>query len=313
VKITKAVITAAAKNQRNLPLQTLVDRDGASKSVLQIIVEESLRAGIEDMCIVVAPGDEDTYAQAVGTAGGNLRFLTQPEPLGYGHAVYCARDFVADEPFLHMVGDHVYISSEQRGCASQLVETAQTSSCSVSAVQPTRESLLPLFGAVGGQRVKGTTDIFRIERVLEKPTPTEAEQTLMVPGLRAGNYLCFFGMHVFTPSVMEILEEHVQDAQNGSAHAETAQLNGTRTNIALSPVLNELAGREQYLALEARGRRYPVDARYGLLTTQLALALSGRDRDEVLTGLCELLAQREIGGAQLLAVDGAVQPGDAQQ
>jgi UTP--glucose-1-phosphate uridylyltransferase len=289
VKITKAVITAAAKNQRNLPLQTLVDRDGASKSVLQIIVEESLRAGIEDICIIVAPGDEDAYAQAVGAGGGNLRFLVQPEPLGYGHAVYCARDFVAAEPFLHMVGDHVYISSEGRGCASQLVEMAQTSSCSVSAVQPTRESLLPLFGAVGGQRVKGTADLFQVERVLEKPTPTEAEQTLMVPGLRAGNYLCFFGMHVFTSSVMGILEEHVRAAQGG-----TAQLNGARTNIALSPVLNELAGREQYMALEARGRRYPVDARYGLLTAQLALALSGRDRDEVLTGLCELLAQREL-------------------
>jgi UTP--glucose-1-phosphate uridylyltransferase len=296
VKITKAVITAAAKNQRNLPLQNLVDRDGTSKSVLQIIVEESLRAGIEDICIVVAPGDEDSYTQAVGGAtgsGGNLRFLAQSEPLGYGHAVYCARDFVADEPFLHMVGDHVYISGEGRGCASQLVETAQTASCSVSAVQPTRESQLPLFGAVGGQRVKGTADLFQIERVLEKPTPTEAEQTLMVPGLRAGNYLCFFGMHVFTSSVMDILEEHVRAAQNNTAQNSTAQSNGHKTNIALSPVLNELAGREQYLALEARGRRYPVDARYGLLTAQLALALSGRDRDEVLTGLCELLAQRE--------------------
>jgi UTP--glucose-1-phosphate uridylyltransferase len=296
VKITKAVITAAAKNQSNLPLQTLVDRDGTPKSVLQIIVEESLRAGIDDIGIVVAPGDEESYAQAVGSAGGNLRFVVQSEPLGYGHAVYCARDFVADEPFLHMVGDHVYISGEERGCASQLVETAQTSSSSVSAVQPTRESQLPLFGAVGGQRVKGMGDLFQIERVLEKPTPTEAEQTLMVPGLRAGNYLCFFGMHVFTPSVMEILQEHVQaaqqtaqqTAQNGSAS------NGRNTNVALSPVLNELASREQYLALEARGRRYPVDARYGLLTAQLALALSGRDREEVLTGLCELLAQREL-------------------
>jgi UTP--glucose-1-phosphate uridylyltransferase len=289
VKISKAVITAAAKNQRNLPLQTLVDRDGTSKTVLQIIVEESLRAGIDDIGIVVAPGDEESYAQALGSAGGNLRFLVQAEPLGYGHAVYCARDFVADEPFLHMVGDHVYISNQEHGCASQLVETAQTNSCSVSAVQPTRESQLPLFGAVGGQRVKGTNDLFQIERVLEKPTPTEAEQTLMVPGLRAGNYLCFFGMHVFTSGVMEVLQEHVKLAQEGGASS-----NGQKSNVALSPVLNELAGREQYLALEARGRRYPVDARYGLLTAQLALALSGRDRDEVLTGLCELLAQREL-------------------
>jgi UTP--glucose-1-phosphate uridylyltransferase len=73
-------------------------------------------------------------------------------------------------------------------------------------VQPTRESLLPLFGAVGGQRIKGTNDLFQVERVIEKPTPTEAEQSLLVPGLRAGNYLCFFGMHVLSPLVMELLE-----------------------------------------------------------------------------------------------------------
>ena len=100
----------------------------------------------------------------------------------------------------------------------------------------------------------------------------------MIPGLRAGHYLCFFGMHVLAPAAMELLERHV------TAHGE-------RGGIQLSPVLDELARRERYLALEARGRRYPVDARYGLLTAQLALALSGRDRDEVLAGLLELLAQ----------------------
>jgi UTP--glucose-1-phosphate uridylyltransferase len=120
--------------------------------------------------------------------------------------------------------------------------------------------------------------LYDIERVVEKPTPTEAEQTLVVPGLRAGHYLCFFGMHVLTPLVMDLLEEHV--AQRPAE--------GT---VKLSPVLNELARREKYLAFEAPGKRYALDQRYGLLNAQLALALNGRDRDEVLTGLCELLAQ----------------------
>ena len=280
MNVTKAVITAAARNQRTLPLQTLVDRDGEQKSVLSIIIGEALGAGIEEICVVVSPGDETAYRAAAGGHAHTLHFVPQTAPLGYGHAVYCARDFVGDEPFLHMVGDHVYISDDARGCARQLVEVAQAQGCSVSGVQPTRENLLPYFGSVGGRRVKGTKDLYIVERVVEKPTPTEAEQSLMVPGLRAGYYLCFFGMHVLTPAVMEILRRQVESQ-------------GERGGIQLSPVLDELAGRERYLALEAQGRRYPVDARYGLLTAQLALALSGRDRDEVLAGLVELLAQRE--------------------
>ena len=56
MKITKAVITAAGRKQRTLPLQTLVDRDGVQKSVLRIIVEEALRAGVEEICVVSVPG-----------------------------------------------------------------------------------------------------------------------------------------------------------------------------------------------------------------------------------------------------------------
>jgi UTP--glucose-1-phosphate uridylyltransferase len=279
MKITKAVITAAARSQRTLPLQTLVDRDGMQKPVLNIIVEEALDSGVESIAVVVCTGDETAYRQAAGQHADKLHFVAQKESLGYGHAIYCARDFVGDEPFLHMVGDHVYTSDSNRGCARQLVEVASEYSCSVSGVQPTRENLLPLFGAVGGQRVKGTHDRYQIDCVAEKPTPTQAEQSLMIPGLRSGHYLCFFGMHVFTPTVMELLQTHVEASEENRS-------------VQLSPVLSELAGRERYMALEVQGRRYPVDVRYGLLTAQLALALAGQDREEVLSGLCEMLAQR---------------------
>jgi UTP--glucose-1-phosphate uridylyltransferase len=282
VKITKAVITAAARNQRTLPLQTLVDRDGSQKAVLAIVLEEALQAGVEDICVVVCPGDEPAYRQAAGDMVRELRFVVQETPLGYGHAVYCARDFVRDEPFLHMVGDHIYLSDDERSCAQQLIEVARAQDCAVSAVQPTRENLLPYFGSIGGHRVRGTKELYVVERVAEKPTPTEAEQSLLIPGLRMGYYLCFFGMHVLTPTVFELLEQQI--AQNEG-----------RGGIQLSPVLDRLARRERYLALEARGRRYPVDERYGLLTAQLALALNGRDRDEVLAGLVELLAQSVAG------------------
>ena len=121
-------------------------------------------------------------------------------------------------------------------------------------------------------------ELYRIETVIEKPTPTEAEQRLIVPGLRAGHYLCFFGMHVLTPAVMDLLAALPPGAS-------------------LSAALAELARREQYLALEKAHRRYDLGARYGLLPAQLALALTGRDRDEVLSQLVELLATREMGTA----------------
>jgi UTP--glucose-1-phosphate uridylyltransferase len=279
VNITKAVITAAARTQRTLPLQRLVDRDGVQKPVLQIIVEEATSAGIEEVCIVINPGDAPAYREAAGDQIGRLRFVEQPAPLGYGHAVYCAREFVGDAPFLHLVGDHLYVSHTSAGCAARLVEVARAEACAVSAVQPSRESQLPHYGTVGGRLIPGRQDLYLIENVIEKPTPTEAEQQLMVPGLRVGHYLCFFGMHVLTPAVIEILAGHVRAA-------------GDRGGVQLSPALAELAEHERYLALANLGRRYDIGAKYGLLTAQLALALDGGDREEVLAQLVELLALR---------------------
>ncbi len=205
----------------------------------------------------------------------SIRFIPQAEPRGYGHALWCAREFTGSDAFLHMVGDHLYVSTSPAGSAQRLVELAEAEACSVSGVQPTRESLLPRFGAVAGRRVSGRSDLYRVETVIEKPTPTEAEQRLLVPGMRAGYYLCFFGMHVLTPRVMDLLD----------AGAPT-----------LSAALAELARHEQYLALEDDGRRYDLGQRYGVLVAQLALALNGHDRAQVLAQLLELLADREVVG-----------------
>lgn len=276
--IKTAVITAAGKSQRTLPLQTLVDRDGQTKTALRIIIEEIAAAGIQDIGVVVSPGDQDAYAAAAGPHASRLHFVEQTEPRGYGHAVHCAKSFTGRKPFLLLVGDHLYVSGSAKRCAEQLVAVAAAENCSVSAVQATHESKLPYYGAVGGQLVSGGKGLFEVSQVLEKPTPTEAEQKLIVPGLRAGHYLCFFGMHILTPAVMELLEEEVSRAST--------------TSIQLTSALAHLAARERYLACELKGRRYDIGVKYGLLTAQLALALDGQDRDEVLTGLVELLARK---------------------
>jgi UTP--glucose-1-phosphate uridylyltransferase len=275
MEIKKAVITAAGPMQRTLPLQTLVDRDGKTKSALKIIVEEALHSGAEDICVVVHPGDTEAYRSAVSPHGKKLHFIEQTKALGYGHAVWSAREFTGKEAFLLLVGDHLYVSREQRGCARQLVEVAAAESCAVSAVQATHESKLPYYGVAGGRLADNRKGVYVVTEVLEKPAPTVAEQRLVVPGLRAGQYLCFFGMHVLTPQVMELLGAALE----------------TNAPVSLSQTLSKLAGREKYLACQLEGRRFDIGLRYGLLTAQLALALSSSARAEVLSMVVELLAQ----------------------
>src|SRR5688572_7877185 len=284
MKVRKAVITAAGRNQRGLPLQTLVDRDGSQKSCLRVIVDEALSTGVEAICVVVNPGDQPAYLDAAGDAAGLLQFAEQPQPpRGYGHALYAARPFVGSDPFLHLVSDHLYLSRlAGTRCAQQLVQAAEANDCTVSGVQPTRESVLTYYGTVGGRRVPGAGDLYEVENVLEKPTPTEAEQTLIVPGLRAGHYLCFFGMHVLTPTVLDLLGELVGEPRQDGP-------------IQLSHALARLARKERYLALEVQGLRYNIGVKYGLLFAQLALALDGADREEILAQMVELLAARGSG------------------
>ncbi|HOW32338.1 MAG TPA: hypothetical protein PLP88_12310, partial [Bacteroidales bacterium] len=106
---------------------------------------------------------------------------------------------------------------------------------------------------------------------------------LIIPGLRAGHYLCFFGMHVLSPVVMEILGNKISN------------LSGNR--IGLSEALNELAAREQYLALEKNDLRFDIGSRYGLLKAQLALALTGNDRDQVMSELLEFFTMKSMNAA----------------
>ncbi|MFM7290939.1 MAG: sugar phosphate nucleotidyltransferase [Planctomycetia bacterium] len=273
--VRRAIITAAGREEQRLPLQRLVDRDGAAKTALEIIVEEAVAAGAHEVGIVVRPGDEAAFRAAAGTAPSRLELIPQAEPLGYGHAIGLAREFVDDEPFLHLVGDHLCVSDTLRRCGQQLVAVAEAEQCSVSAVQPTREGMLPWFGAVGGRRVPQSRSLYEIDTVLEKPTPTQAEQELIVPGLRAGHYLCFFGMHVLTPAIFDLLA--------GLGDAGRRQL---------SPALAALAGRERYLAYEVAGSRYNLGVTYGLLVAQVALGLAGKDRAEILALVVELLARQ---------------------
>jgi len=275
-RVTKALITAAGPAQRRLPLQNLTDRDGAQKPALALLLDEMLAAGIEQVGLVHARGDRAAYEAVLAPYAAKLTFLEQPAPLGYGHAVLCGREFVGNQPFLLQVSDHPSVSHAAKSCTRQLLDLAEAENCAVSAVQPTHEGQLQYYGTIGGSLVPGRRGLTAVERVLEKPTPTVAEQQCLVPGLRAGYYLCFFGMHVLTPALFTLLAAEQQ------AHP-TAKLG-------LSPSLNALAAREKYLAAVLDGRRANLEASFGLLRAQIALGLSGASRSDILALLAEELA-----------------------
>lgn len=275
-RIRKALITAAGPQQRRLPLQSLTDRDGATKPALAIILDEFLAAGLEQVGLVLRPGDRPAYEALLGPYAERLTYLEQPAPNGYGHAVLCGREFVGNEPFLLQVSDHLYVSRSGKSCTAQLLEVAEAEACAVSAVQATHESLLRFYGTVSGSLVPGRTALYQVDSVIEKPTPTVAEQQCVVPGLRSGHYLCFFGMHVLTPTVFTLLNEAAARAQGGA--------------FTLTPTLAALAAREKYLAAELAGRRANLEAPFGLLRAQIALGLHGSAREEVLALLAEELA-----------------------
>ena len=310
--IRKAVITAAGRGLRLYPVADtvqkemlpLIDRDGLTKPAIQIIAEEALDSGIEAVCIVCAPGDEERYRAQLAQLHDNLlkayagaewaraqagrldnlmrrlSFAVQQEPLGYGHAVSCARDFVGEESFLLLLGDHLYVSEVPgERCAQQLIRLAEQEQCAVAAVNPTREHLVRDYGTLNGKRVPDLPGVYQIERILEKPSLSKAELELQTPGLRAGHYLCFFGMHVLPHHIFDLIEENAPDENSAERQ--------------LTPALQDLANREKYLAAELRGARYDLGAKFGLLRAQIALGLAGEEGNAMLAELVGLMA--EIG------------------
>jgi len=312
MKIKKAVITAAARGERLYPVADtvqkamlpVIDIDGLHKPVMQIIAEEAFASGIEEICVICAPGDGPRYQEAFLSLRDNLlksykgvqwareeadkidhltsrvQFVEQTEPLGYGHAVYGARAFVNNEPFLLLLGDYLYVSElREKRCATQLIELALQENCSVSAVNPTVEHQISRYGTLTGKHLPNQPGVYHIDKIIEKPSLSVAELELQTPGLRMGYYLCFFGMHVLMPTIFEILEKYPATVDE---------------HLQLSPALQELAATDKYLALEVQGSRYDLSKKFGLTQAQIALGLAGQAHDETLTTLVELLAEANL-------------------
>jgi UTP--glucose-1-phosphate uridylyltransferase len=282
VKIHKAVISMAGPKHRDLPLQHITTGEGVTRHVAAQQIDELLGAGIRQVALVMAPGTEPFFEVLRAQFGDALARIEQPSPEGFGAAILCAEPWVAGEAFLLQVCDHVFVTQAADSCTQQLITVAVAEECSVSAVLATPESQLPYFGVVGGRRIANRTDLYTVSTVIEKPTPTVAEELCMVPGLRQGTYLALFGTHVLTPRIFALLRD------------QRPALAGGR-KLGLTEALAALASREKYLAREVSGLRLDLEGPFGLLRAQVALALHGPRREEVLEILLEEVAHARGG------------------
>ena len=317
-RVTKAVITAAGRGTRQYPASNavqkemfpLVDRDGLTKPVIQIIGEEAIAAGVEEICIVTQPGDEKQYreyfrrmsddtlrdfhgkdwalrqSERLHDFGERLHFVSQDEPAGYGHAVYQTKRFVSDEPFLLMLGDHIYISADDDNCATQLIRKYRsTDHAAMSAVQATPAGRLQQFGTLKGTTEDADAGIYHVEAICEKPTEAYARQHLRTTGLPAHLYLCHFGMHVFPPALFEALAYHIKRdiREKGEIQLTSAQ------EYMREHLLDDVGG---YGACTIEGQRFDTGIPYGLMESQIALALAGKHRGEIVEAMARLLSEQ---------------------
>ena len=151
----------------------------------------------------------------------------------------------------------------------------------MTGVQPTLERLLHMFGTIRGHPIDANKGIYKAELIIEKPTIEEARQRLATPGLPAGNYLAHFGMHVFSPRIFDSLEFLIKNDMRDKGEVQlTRAQEHLRTQT------------DKYWCVITQGQRYDTGIPYGLMETQLALALNGIHRTEICEAIARILAMQ---------------------
>ena len=288
-KVRKALIPAAGFGTRLFPaskatkkeLFPVIGRDGVAKPAILLIVEEALNAGIEEVVIVVQEQDLEAfqsffttqvsienfnklprrfqeYSRRILEIGRRVTFVTQTGQEGFGHAVYSARMAVGEEPFLLMLGDHLYHSDGPASCARQLLEAYQRSGTSVVGLRRTAESQIANFGTATGVWLEPQR-LLNVTEFAEKPTVEYARGNLRVPGLPDGEYLTFFGEYVIGPQIFAYLEEHIRNNVR------------ERGEFQLTSALDRLRQEEGFHGLIIDGRRFDIGLPESYLATLQAI------------------------------------------
>jgi UTP-glucose-1-phosphate uridylyltransferase len=275
-KVRKAVIPAAGFGTRLFPatkatkkeLFPIVDKDGIAKPAILYIVEEALEAGIEEVIIIVQKDDLpafeaffgeqisienynklpphfQAYSHRLLEIGRRVTFAIQENQEGFGHAVYSAREAVGDEPFLLMLGDHIYRSTNEKQCAGQLLEAYQLHGQSIVGMRRTPEEKIGTFGTMTGVWLDDERTL-NVTEFAEKPTLDYARTNLRVPGLEKNEYLTVFGQYIIKPKLFEYIQEHIENNVR------------ERGEFQLTSALDRLRQEDGFLGLVMDGQRFDI-------------------------------------------------------
>ncbi len=263
--VKKALIPAAGFGTRMFPASfgikkeffPIIDADGQAKPIILLIVEEALNAGIDQVGIVIQPNDQElfeaffkhlpkpelwqklspekqAYSQSIQAMGQKITLIPQPQQEGYGHAVFCAKDWVNDEPFLLLLGDHIYRSHLSMNCACQLLKIYQQVQQSVIGLRITPGEKIHHYGCATGQ-LNPDQNTLEITQIYEKPTLDYARTHLTVEGLEQNQFLSMFGLYILEPQIFEFLQAEIQANQRDKGEFQlTSCLDKLRQQAAMT-------------------------------------------------------------------------------
>jgi len=277
-KVRKAIIPAAGLGTRFLPATKAMPKEMlpiVDKPTIQYIVEEAVASGIEDIIIVTGKGKraiEDHFDNAwelehnLADKGkldllekvryssnlANIHYIRQKQPLGLGHAVWCARNFIGDEPFAVLLGDDIVQSDTP--CLKQLMDQFEQTHSSIIGVQEVPEEETHRYGIIDPAGSQGRR--YQVENFVEKPAPGTAPSNLAI-----------IGRYILTPEIFLFLEKQEQ---------------GAGGEIQLTDAIQKLNQIQRVFAYQFEGKRYDVGEKLGFIQTTIEIALQDSELKEPL-------------------------------
>ncbi|MEC2395198.1 UTP--glucose-1-phosphate uridylyltransferase [Bacillus thuringiensis serovar shandongiensis] len=287
-KVRKAIIPAAGLGTRFLPATKAMPKEMlpiVDKPTIQYIVEEAIESGIEDIIIVTGKGKrtiEDHFdhsfelEQHLLEKGKyemlekvqepskiNIHYIRQKEPKGLGHAVWCARKFIGNEPFAVLLGDDIV--QAETPCLRQLMDQYEETRSSVIGVQTVPENETHRYGIIDPLGKKGRS--YQVSRLVEKPEQGSAPSNLAI-----------MGRYVLTPEIFRVLEN---------------QQTGVGGEIQLTDAIQSVNEIQRVFAYDFEGTRYDVGEKFGFIKTTIEMALQHKELKEQLMEYMDELVQKE--------------------
>lgn len=277
MKVRKAIIPAAGLGTRFLPATKAQPKEMlpiVDKPTIQFIVEEAINSGIEDIIIVTGRNKraiEDHFDKSYELEDElknkgkqdlldlvqdisnlvDIHYIRQKEPRGLGHAIYCAKSFVGNEPFAVLLGDDI-VDSEVP-CLKQLIDVYNEYKTTVLGVQHVPDEDVSKYGIVSGRPVDDR--VFKVKDLVEKPDREHAPSNVAI-----------LGRYIITPQIFK----HLENATPGKGG-----------EIQLTDALKSLMGCEAMYAYDFAGKRYDVGNKLGFLEATVEFALKREDlKDE---------------------------------